>query len=592
MGESSGKNRSVLIGLALVTVTVAAFYQVYTFEFVNFDDPLYVYENPNIQAGVTLKSIKWAFTSGHAGNWHPLTWLSHMLDWQLFGPDPAGHHLTNLVLHIANTLLLFTVLKQMTRAPWRSAFVAALFAIHPLHIESVAWVTERKDVLSAFFWMLTMLTYVRYAEHPCVKRYLLILLSFALGLMTKPMLVTLPFVLLLLDYWPLGRIPYKQEISKTSRFGWRMFYHLILEKLPFFGLSAASSIVTFIAQRSGGSVRTWQFLPLDIRIFNALVSYVSYIAKAFYPSRLAVLYPHPGTKLPVWQALLSFLALAGVTIVIIYTARRRRYLAVGWLWYLGTLVPVIGLVQVGLQAMADRYTYLPSIGIFIMVAWGAAELFTSLHLRKIVPAVSAGIILAALLVCTRMQVRYWRDSIFLCGHALEVTEDNHVMHNNYGNALRDKGRFDEAITHFKRSIEINPRYVKAYINLGMVYFREEKIMQAAACWNEALELEPDNIGVLNNLAWLRATAANPEFRNPDQAVELALRACEQAQYNQPDIMDTLAAAYAAAGRFSQAIETAEKALELCQSPEQEALKEEIKNRLVLYKAGKPYIEGN
>ncbi len=583
MVKSSGKNRSVLIGLALVTVTVAAFYQVYSFEFVNYDDPLYVYENPNIQAGITFKTIKWAFTCGYAGNWHPLTWLSHMLDRQLFGPDPAGHHLTNLVFHIANTLLLFIVLKQMTRAPWRSAFVAALFAIHPLHVESVAWVAERKDVLSAFFWMLTMLAYVRYAERPCMKRYLLILLFFALGLMAKPMLVTLPFVLLLLDYWPLGRIPNEQEIGKTGR-------HLILEKLPFFALSAVSSVVTFFVQRSGGSVRTWQFLPLDYRIFNALVSYTGYIEKMFYPSRLAVLYPHPGAGLPVWQALISFLVLAGVTAVIIYTARRRRYLAVGWLWYLGTLVPVIGLVQVGLQATADRYTYLPSIGIFIMVTWGAAELFSSLHLRKILPATLAGIILAALLVCTRMQVRYWRDSITLCGHALEVTKDNYVMHNNYGNALRDKGRFNEAVTHFERSTKINPRYVKAYVNLGMVYFREEKITQAAACWNEALRLEPDNIGVLNNLAWLRATAANPEFRDPDQAVELALRACEQTQYNRPDIMDTLAVAYAATGRFSQAIETAEKALELCQSPEQNTIKEEIKNRLVLYKAGKPYIE--
>jgi tetratricopeptide (TPR) repeat protein len=296
--------------------------------------------------------------------------------------------------------------------------------------------------------------------------------------------------------------------------------------------------------------------------------------------------------LPVWQALISFLLLAGVTAVIIYTARRRRYLAVGWLWYLGTLVPVIGLVQVGLQAMADRYTYLPSIGIFIMVTWGAAELFSSLNLRKIVPAASAVITLAALLVCTRIQVRYWRDSIALCGRALVVTKDNYVMNNNYGNALRDKGRFNEAVTHFERSIKINPRYVKAYVNLGMVHFRENKIMQAVACWNEVLKLEPDNIGVLNNLAWLRATAANPEFRNPDHAVELALRACEQTQYNRPDIMDTLAVAYAVAGRFSQATETAEKALELCQSPEQNALKETIINRLALYKAGKPYVEEN
>ena len=591
MARSSKTSRCVFVCAALSVVTFAVYYQVHSFEFVNYDDPDYLYNNPNIQAGITPHSIKWAFTTGYAANWHPLTWLSHILDRQLFGPDPAGHHVMNLVFHIANTLLLFLVLKQMTDALWQSAFVAALFALHPLHVESVAWVAERKDVLSTFFWMLTMVAYVRYVRHPGVVRYLLTLLTFALGLMAKPMLVTLPFVLLLLDYWPLERIPLRQKNKQENGCSRRrIFYRLTLEKLPFFALSAVSSVVTFLVQRSSGAVRTTQFLPFDLRTFNALVSYISYIAKMFYPSRLAVLYPHPGTKLPLWQPSLSFLALAGATAVIIYTARRRRYLAVGWLWYLGTLVPVIGLVQVGVQAMADRYTYLPSIGIFVMVAWGAAELFNGLRLRKIVPAASAGIILAALLVCTHLQLHYWRDSFALCGRALQITKDNYTMHNNYGNALRDKGRFDEATIHFKEALRINPRYVKAYVNLGMVYFHEDEIMQAVASWNQVLRLEPDNIGVLNNLAWLRATQENPEFRNPDEALQLALRACEQTQYNRPDILDTLAVAYAATGKFSQAIETAEKALELCQSPKQNTLKDEIKNRLVLYKAGKSYIE--
>jgi tetratricopeptide (TPR) repeat protein len=597
MCKISDNNLSVLVCLALVLVTFAVFYQVHTFEFVNYDDPLYVYGNLNIQQGITLKSIKWAFTSNHASNWHPLTWLSHMLDWHLFGRNPEGHHMNNLILHIANTLLLFLVLRQMTNALWQSAFVAALFALHPLHVESVAWVAERKDVLSAFFWMLTMFAYLRYVKQPCVINYVQTLLAFSLGLMSKPMLVTLPFVLLLLDYWPLERLQFRQTIEnkkdsecKTGCFHRSSVYRLLIEKLPFFALSAVSSVITFIVQQRGGAMSTENPIPFVIRIANALVSYVSYISKMFYPSRLAVLYPYPTSKFPIWQPLLCLILLALVTAIIIYNARSRRYMLVGWLWYLGTLVPVIGLVQVGIQAMADRYTYLPSIGIFIIVAWGAAELFKRLHLHKIIPAVSAAAIIFALFLCTKTQLRYWRDSLALFGHAARVTRDNYIMHNNYGNALSDNGRFNDAIAHLKQSIRINPKYAKAYINLGVAYNLEGNTKQAVENWNTALKIEPNSIEALNNLAWLRAVQINSEFYDPNTAVQLALRACEKTQYKKPQILDTLAVAYAATGNFHKAIETLEKALELCQSPTQNKVREQLEERLIRFKASKPYIE--
>jgi Tfp pilus assembly protein PilF len=599
MVKDSRRNKSVLICLLLTVVTTAVFYQVYRHDFVDYDDGLYVYDNPNIQDGLTLKAVKWAFTTGRAGNWHPLTWLSHMLDWQLFGRNPAGHHLINLVFHIANTLLLFTVLNRMTKAVWRSAFVAALFALHPLHVESVAWVAERKDVLSGLFWMLTVFTYSRYVKNPNIIRYLLTLSTFALGLMAKPMLVTLPFVLLLLDYWPLMRIPYKQTTRKTGRnntdsqdnpFSWWICFRLTLEKLPFFALSAISSIVTFLMQKSGGAVMPTVLVALRLRTFNVLNSYVKYIGKMIWPRGLAIFYPYRVWDLKMWPAVVSLLLLLVITILVLCLAKKHKYLLVGWLWYLGTLVPVIGLVQVGTQAMADRYTYLPSIGIFIMVTWGAAELFNHLHLRKIIPAVSAATIIFALFLCARIQLRYWRDNLTLFGHAIQVTRDNYIMHNNYGNALVDNNRHKDAIAHFKQSIRINPGYVRAYYNLGVAYRLEGNTKQAVASWNTALRLEPDNVDAMNNLAWLRAVQINSEFYDPNKAVQLALRACEKTQYKKPQILDTLAVAYAAAGNFHKAIETLEKALELCQSSTQNKVREQLEERLMLFKAGKPYTE--
>ncbi len=495
-----------LIYVVLVLATFIAFEQVRRSGFV-YDDNQYVTQNPRVYGRITRESVVWAFTSTYAGNWHPLTWLSHMLDCELFGLNPLWHHLTSLLFHIANTLLLFWVLKRMTGAVWRSAFVAAVFALHPLHVESVAWVTERKDVLSGFFCMLTMAAYIRYAERPGIGRFLLVFLVLGLGLMAKPMLVTLPFVLLLLDYWPLGRLQLGQQnegkalpYSESAKAGYQISttYRLIGEKIPLFVLVAVSSVITFIAQQSAGAMKLMENVPLNLRIANALISYLSYIGKMIYPGRLAVLYPHPADSLPMWQLVVSFVMLAAITAGVIYVAR-RRYLTVGWLWYLGTLVPVIGLVQVGEQALADRYTYLPSIGIFIMVAWGAVELLAKWRYRKMTLGVSEGLLLIALLICTRAQVRYWQNSLTLYEHTLAVTENNYIIHNNYGNALHEKGRLDKAVTHFNEALRIRSDYPDAHVNLGVALVNRGKVDEAITHFKEALRINPNFAGAYSNL---------------------------------------------------------------------------------------------
>ncbi len=540
MNKKSNKYWTVCIYLALTLATFIAFEQVGRNEFVDFDDDRYVTDNPHVKAGLTGKSITWAFTARHAGNWHPLTWLSHMLDCQLFGIEPGWHHLTNLLLHIANTLLLFAVLKRMTNALWRSAFVAAAFALHPLHVESVAWVAERKDMLSTVFWMLTIWAYIRYAKHPNPARYLLTVMFFALGLMAKPMLVTLPFVLLLLDYWPLSRLQLgksaknvsrRKQKSVDTRSQWRLSRSLVWEKVPFFVLSAISSTITFIVQQLGGTIAAIDAISLDVRIANASVSYLKYIGKTFWPSRLAILYPHPVDMALVWPAVAALLILV-ISIWVIRLAPKHRYIPVGWLWYLGTLVPVIGLVQVGAQAMADRYTYLPSIGIFIMVAWGAAELLAKWRYRKMALGISAALLLVALLICTRAQVRYWQNSLALYEHTLAVTENNSIIHHNYGNVLCEKGRLneaivhfdkalrvtpdadthcsfgyalalqgklDEAIVHFTKALRIKPDFADAHYNLGYALFLQGKLKEAAREYQQTLQILPDDLDAHNDL---------------------------------------------------------------------------------------------
>jgi protein O-mannosyl-transferase len=428
MSNNLTKYSSFWICLALTLAIAAVYCQVGSYDFVNYDDGEYVYTNLNIQRGFTYEAFKWAFTTNYAANWHPLTWFSHILDWQLYGPNAGGHHITNLIFHIANALLLFIVLRQMTSALWPSAFAAALFALHPLHVESVAWVSERKDVLSTFFWILTMWAWLQYIKHPGKARYILTLLMFSLGLLSKPMLVTLPFVLLLLDYWPL------------ERFGKLKFYRLILEKIPFVFLTIISSVVTFLVQKNWGAISRLTDLTFIVRLGNAFVSYVRYIEKMFWPAGLVYFYPHPGRSISILYPIISAGLLLAVTILVIRYAARHRYLSTGWFWYIGTLVPVVGIIQVGDQAMADRYSYMTLTGLFIVIAWGVSEMLVNWRYRKFILTASSLIILLILAICSNIQSRYWKDSLTLYGHALKVSNNNYKAHFNMAVTLRDMDR--------------------------------------------------------------------------------------------------------------------------------------------------------
>ena len=515
----------LLVCLGLVAVTWAVFGQTLAHDFVNFDDHVYVYENPLVIRGLSAEGIIGAFTHTHARNWHPLTTLSHMLDCQLYGLNAGGHHLTNIILHTISVLLLFLVLKQMTGAFWQSAFVATLFAIHPLHVESVAWIAERKDVLSAVFFMLTLAAYARYARAPSAPRYLLVALLFAFGLMSKPMLVTLPFVLLLSDYWPLGRLGgQKSEVGSRLR-------RLITEKIMLFALSALSCIATLFAQGPSAIDQ----LPFLWRLNNTFVSYVTYIWQMLWPARLAVFYPHPNNRFPLVQVTVGIAFLVGVSLLVIYLRRTKPYLVTGWFWYLGMLVPVIGLVQVGEQAHADRYTYLPQIGLYIMVAWTVGNLLSepTPRARGALVGVVAALAIVSLGVLGFGQASYWKTSETLWNHTLAVTGENDVAHNNLGflflrrgeldkaisqfqaalnirsknagthyslgaaliqsnlgNALARKQLWDEAIDHLQEAVRLRPDYADAYFNLGSVLFQQGQLDQAIAQWQKALAIRP------------------------------------------------------------------------------------------------------
>ncbi|MBW2570177.1 MAG: tetratricopeptide repeat protein [Deltaproteobacteria bacterium] len=478
----------LIISLLLIAAILISYWQVKDFDFICFDDKPYVTENRRVQSGLTVKGFIWAFTTFHASNWHPLTWLSHMLDCELYGLNPMGHHWTSLQIHIANTLLLFFILQYMTGALWRSAFVAALFALHPLHVESIAWVAERKDVLSTFFGMLALLSYCRYAKQPTLAGYLLIILFLSMGLMAKPMLVTLPFLLLLLDFWPLERLRFVTV------------FRLVLEKIPLFVPVIISSCLTFMAQQSSGAVKSLESFPLTVRAANAFVSYASYAVKAIWPHNLTVFYPHPGNSLPLWQVFGAILLVGGASVLAIRSLKKYPYIAVGLFWYLGTLVPVIGLIQVGPQAMADRYTYIPMTGLFIIIAWGFSDLSTKWHYRKIVLTLFAVIILSVLAVSTFFQLGYWRSSIALFEYAVNITENNYLAHNNLGAALLEKGKFDKAVLHIKESLRIEPGCKAALYNLGAALSAQGKLDKAVLHYNDVLKINPEDAIVHNNLA--------------------------------------------------------------------------------------------
>jgi len=663
--QKSNKLTILLIYLTLALATFIAYQQVGRNGFV-WDDYLFITNNPHVKCGITWESVFWSFSTIY-DYWHPVTSLSHILDCELFGLNPFYHHLVNLSLHIVNTLLLFWVLKRMTGAIWRSAFVAAVFALHPLHVESVAWVSERKDLLCGLFWMLTIAAYIRYAQRPSIGRYLLVIIAFGLGLMAKPMMVTLPFVLLLLDYWPLRRFHFAwQAASEVSPpldstdacYRKSTLWRLIFEKTPLFILMVVSAVVTLITTQQSGAVAPLKAVSVDMRIANAIVSYVGYMSKMIYPSRLAALYPYSYDRLLTWQPIVSTIVLAFLTVSIIHLARQQRpYLLVGWLWYLGTLVPVVGLIQAGVQSMADRFTYLPSIGFFIIVAWGMYELLAKKWSLRVGLAISAGIAVVVLLVCTRVQVQYWRDGLTLFGRAFEVTKNNPLMLNNLGvgfavlgkhneaiicysealrfepndpdvhyklaNSLAAQGKFNEAISHYHQALNIKPNYLDAHINFGAVLLKQGEFDEAINHFQQALKLSPNNPGIyhnlgnayaakgkfgeaigyyrqalkikpdfavsLNALARIFATNSNTELQDPNQAIELAERAAKLTKYRNATVLDTLAAAYASAEKFSEAVETAEKALRLSESAQKNQLTEQIQSRLQLYKSSEPYI---
>jgi tetratricopeptide (TPR) repeat protein len=486
------KGRAAAICLALAAATLAAFWGARQCQFVNFDDPEYITSNADVQQGLTWQSVRWAFRTGAAANWHPLTWLSHLLDFACYGLSPAGHHLTSVLLHAASGVLLFLILRAMTAAPWRSALVAALFALHPLRVESVAWVSERKDVLSTFFWMLSVWNWLRYAQECKVRSakwrvyYGMSLLFFALGLMSKPMLVTLPLVLLLLDYWPLER--------------WqRGLAALVREKIPFFVLAAASSIVTFLVQRHGGAVSSSAGVPMAARLGNALISYVRYLAKIFWPARLSPFYPHPGYW-PAWKIAGAVVLLAAVTAWVIWRGRSQPYLAVGWFWFLGMLAPAIGLMQVGMQSMADRYSYVPSIGILIMVVWGASEWLRARTGGPWVLGIAGGLALGACLVLTPRQVSYWRTSETIFLHAADVTENNFLAYNNLGFDLSKRGEMEKALAAYRHSLAINSNYDVAHYNLGFALATLGRYQESTNEYFEALKLNPNMAEAHNGLA--------------------------------------------------------------------------------------------
>jgi tetratricopeptide (TPR) repeat protein len=707
------------VSILLVMGVLLIFGRVHGYEFVNFDDDQYYSANYHVQSGLTGNGVVWAFRTGYASNWHPLTWLSLMLDAQLFGTGPGGPHLTNVLLHAANTVLLFLLLKRLTKSLWPSAFVAAVFAVHPLHVESVAWVSERKDVLSGLFFMLTLLMYMRYGEEAKIKSskaktfYIMTFLFFALGLMSKPMLVTVPFVLLLLDYWPLQRIS-GVGFQVSSR-------RLILEKIPLFVLSAVSCLVTVLAQRE--VIQQIVKLPLPARFGNALISYVTYLVQMVWPQNLVVYYPYR-LHTPAWQIVVAGVVLFSMTLMAFQARHQSPYFVVGWLWYLGMLAPVIGLVQVGSQAHADRYTYLPQIGLYFAIALAIRDWTASWRWRCPVLGVGTFVMLTTLIACTWKQTSFWRNDKSLWEHAIACTSNNVVAYNNLGYMLIVQGqtakaveyfqkaleidpnyaeahnnlgeeffrgkRYGEAIEHFRRAIAVSPDFAEAHNNLASVLFNQGKLDEAIEQYQKAIQLNPDfagahnnlgeafraqgrlneaideyqqaiaikpdyviahdnlasalftqgkldeaskelqrtlelvpnsvhvhyqlglvlqssgrfaaavgqfqkileldsrHVAAQNNLAWLLATCPDSSVRNGSKAVEAALRAVELSGGETPEILDTLAAAYAEAGRFPEAVATANRAFNLAIVQNNTPLVGAIQGQLKFYEAGMPF----
>ena len=489
------KTLTIVICTLLALGVLGVYAQTANFGYVAYDDDQYVYQNPWVKAGLTVSNVGWAFTTFFYANWHPLTWISYMLDFNLFGSNPGAQHLVNVAFHLASTLLLFLALVRMTRQPWRCAVVAAIFAVHPLHVESVAWISERKDVLSTFFEMLTLLLYVRYVERRSVGNYLAMAVAFGLSLLAKPMAVTFPFVLLLLDFWPLLRLGWPLQPALVRR--------LFLEKTPLLAMAAVTSVLTFLAQRGYGAVASLTHLPLPERIANAAIAYVAYIGKTFWPTNLAVLYPVHDPV--IGNAVIAVLILAVITVAAWKWVRPRPYLAVGWLWYLGMLVPVIGLVQVGTQSMADRYTYVPMVGLSIAIVWTIAALIENRPALRLAATVATIPMLAVLAGAAYRQTTYWKSSRTLFEHTLAITKDNRIIQNNLGVVLADEGNSAEAVKLFREALAIDPDYAEAHSNLGHELLKSGQVDQAQASLTKALALNPNLVRAQADMGVLLAS---------------------------------------------------------------------------------------
>jgi len=555
----SSRQNKIIILLALIVLILAAYWQVQNFEFLNYDDNVYVTDNYRTQRGLSLENVISAFVDVPTeGLWHPLTLLSHMMDWQLFGGRAGGHHWSSLIIHIINTVFLFILLNAMTGALWKSAIVAALFAIHPLNVESVAWVAERKNVLSTFFWMLTMLCYVWYVKQPGWKRYLPVFICFALGLMSKPMLVTLPFVLLLMDYWPLdrgqinGRREDRSEKTIVSAKKSKISF-LILEKVPLFILAAINIVLTLYASQQKGAIAGLEHFSVTSRIFNALVSYVLYIKKLFLPIDLAAFYPY--WNISIWQISLAVIFLIGVTVVVCLYSRKYPYLPVGWFWYLGTLVPVLGLIQVGSHAMADRCAYVPLIGIFLIVVWGMSDVMQKWFPKRLV-AVVPGIALVILFIITSHQVQYWKNTIALFEHTLNVTGTNFTAHMALAGVLLDENKIDEAIAHYNAMLLLNPKSDIALVGLGQALSKKGESNAAIAAFRQALKSNPKSFKAHYNLGFVLFLTGNTDEAIVEYQRAIALN------HDDPSLHNNLGNALVRQGKVEEAIREYSEALHI------------------------------
>jgi Tfp pilus assembly protein PilF len=576
---------TIAVCIFLTAIIWVVFGQTFGHEFINFDDDRYVYENPQVSRGLTRDGFKWLLTHSHASLWHPLTTLSHMADCRIYGLKAGGHHFTNVALHNLGAILLFLVFRGMTGSIWRSAFVAAIFAVHPMRVESVAWIAERKDVLSGVFFMLTLGAYLHYTRKPSVGRYVTMSIFVACGLMSKATFVTVPLVLLLLDYWPLHRAN-----------GFRAWQRLLIEKIPLFVLSAAASVATLFVQTV--TMASLEQLPLLPRLKNAAVSLVVYLGQMLWPTDLAVFYPHPHDQLNILVVLMAVMLIVAITLIAILARQKYPYLFVGWFWYLILLVPVLGIVQAGLQARADRFTYLPHIGVTMLLTWGCADLTQRWQNRQIILASLATCVIAASMTLAYKQTTHWCDSISLWKHALAVTRDNQTAHQNLAAALWTKGYLAEsdqharaaAIAHARTSLKDFPLDVPTHDDLGVLLTQNGDVRAGIEQWEISLQLNPDDGNALNNLAWVLATYPADAVRDGKRAVELALKATTLPGGEVPIVLRTLAAAYAESGDFSKAISTVQHAIDLASAQNNSSLLATVQHEIKLYQARTPYRE--